>query len=102
MLLNSGSTIANISSKSFTTKARDSLQKSVGTLEIYRGLASEAYITLASPDPVDRAFVMSNTMKKLSDVSLLVLVYAGGCGVSGGVKLHWRVLILWSGRLSHE
>ncbi|XP_072022633.1 transient receptor potential protein-like [Amphiura filiformis] len=65
-LLNSGTTIVNVTSKNFATKATDELQKSVGTLELYRGLASEAYITLANGDPVDRAFVMSHTLKKLS------------------------------------
>ena len=60
--------ITDVSSKEFSTSTTDCLQKSVGTIEIYRGLASEAYIAWSTVDPVDNAFVLSDKLQKLSKV----------------------------------
>ncbi|XP_072043158.1 short transient receptor potential channel 5-like [Amphiura filiformis] len=65
LLLNAGASIPE-NLKNDSTRASDIFQKSVGLLEIYKGLASEAYVSQKYPDPVDRAFVLSDTLQKLS------------------------------------
>ena len=59
MLVEVGARIPELSADTFQTAATDSLQQSVGSLEIYKGLASEAYVVLSSDDPIDRFVVKS-------------------------------------------
>lgn len=47
------------------TRTSDSLQRSVGNLEIYRALASPAYVCF-DPDPIGRAFHLSMLLRKLA------------------------------------
>ena len=49
----------------------DSLLKSVGTLEVYKAVASEAYLAMGFPDPVEKAFELSDVLTKLSRVSII-------------------------------
>ena len=49
------------------------LQQSVGFIEVYQGLASDAYVALGNVDPVDKAFVLSDRLQKLSEVSLCLV-----------------------------
>ncbi|XP_077991749.1 short transient receptor potential channel 1-like [Glandiceps talaboti] len=51
---------------SMVDEDESSLEHSVGALHLYRALASEAYITLTSEDPIEFAFKMSKKMKELS------------------------------------
>ncbi|XP_070556407.1 short transient receptor potential channel 7-like isoform X2 [Ptychodera flava] len=44
----------------------DSLEHSVGALNLYRALTSEAYITLTADDPIERAFKLSRRMRDFS------------------------------------
>ncbi|XP_077863421.1 short transient receptor potential channel 5-like [Saccoglossus kowalevskii] len=42
------------------------LEHSVGTINVYRALASQAYISLTSEDPIETAFQLSYKLQKLS------------------------------------
>ncbi|XP_063959639.1 short transient receptor potential channel 5-like [Lytechinus pictus] len=66
MLLEADLLIPELQDDAFTEMAVDDLQRSVGTLEVYGGLASEAYVCLASTDPIDRAFTLCGTMKRIA------------------------------------
>ncbi|XP_072165972.1 short transient receptor potential channel 4-like [Diadema setosum] len=70
MLLEADLTIPEVSTNAFESGDVDDLQRSVGTLEIYGGLASEAYVCLASTDPIDRAFTLCGTMRAVSDIEV--------------------------------
>lgn len=50
---------------SFEYSAKDSLQRSVGTLEIYKGLSSPAYVCFSTSDPIGRAFKLCATLHKV-------------------------------------
>ena len=52
----------------------DDLLKSVGTLEVYKALASEAYVSQAYSDPVDRSFELGVILHKLSMVRTWYLI----------------------------
>ena len=54
----------------------DDLLKSVGTLEVYKALASEAYVSQAYSDPVDRSFELGVILHKLSMVRTWYLIYS--------------------------
>ncbi|XP_070549662.1 transient-receptor-potential-like protein [Ptychodera flava] len=45
--------------------AKHTLQHSLGTLQVYKALCSEAYITLTSVDPIDRAFELSDKLRAI-------------------------------------
>ena len=69
MLLEAGLIIPEVSAEVFETHGDekvDDLRRSVGTLEIYGGLASDAYVCLASTDPIDRAFTLCTTMRAIA------------------------------------
>ncbi|XP_011666677.2 short transient receptor potential channel 3 isoform X1 [Strongylocentrotus purpuratus] len=66
MLLEADLLIPELNTDAFQDEAADDLQRSVGTLEIYGGLASEAYVCLASTDPIDRAFTLCGIMKRIA------------------------------------
>ena len=74
ILLDAGSTIPE-SFKEFSSNTTDSLRQSVGQLEVFKGLASEAYVTLRYSDPVDKAFVLSDKLLRLSKVCVIDLYY---------------------------
>ena len=46
---------------------KHTLQHSVGTLNVYRALASEYYISLTSVDPISTAFTLADKLKEMSD-----------------------------------
>ncbi len=52
----------------------DDLQKSVGSLELYKGLASEAYLTQANEDPIDTAFMLSKKLRDLGQASAISVI----------------------------
>ena len=54
MLVEVGARIPELTADTFQTAATDSLQQSVGSLELYKGLASDAYVVLSSDDPINR------------------------------------------------
>ena len=71
MLLEYGSRVPEIGPKqaeSESTSQVDSLLKSVGTLEIYKALSSDAYVSQAYMDPINRSFELSAVLQKLSKV----------------------------------
>ena len=39
-------------------------------MEIYKGLASEAYVARASNDPVDRAFTLCDEIRRLGEIEI--------------------------------
>ncbi|XP_072049938.1 uncharacterized protein [Amphiura filiformis] len=53
--------------KQNSSAAVDDLQKSVGSLELHRALASEAYLTQFHEDPIDTAFILSDKLRSLAD-----------------------------------
>ncbi len=67
LLRNCGCKIDDINSK-----ATDDFLKSVGSLEIYKGLASEAYLSQVNEDPIETAFKLSTKLRYLSHVSCTV------------------------------
>ncbi|XP_033099112.1 transient-receptor-potential-like protein isoform X3 [Anneissia japonica] len=67
VLLKYGSTIPDPDTSDFLRTEKHTLQRSVGTLNIYRALASEAYISLTSTDPIGTAFSMCDRLRSLSN-----------------------------------
>ncbi|XP_033641741.1 short transient receptor potential channel 4-like [Asterias rubens] len=49
------------------TTSSDNFQRSVGTLALFKGLASNSYVAMESRDPVDRAFTLCNEIRRLSE-----------------------------------
>nr|XP_006814991.1 PREDICTED: short transient receptor potential channel 5-like [Saccoglossus kowalevskii] len=45
---------------------KHTLQHSLGTLNVYKALASEAYISLTNEDPIDKAFKLSVKLRDMS------------------------------------
>lgn len=70
MLYDIGLRIPDIKMSSFEYSATDSLQRSVGTLEIYKGLASPAYVCFSTSDPIGRAFKLCATLHKVGDMEV--------------------------------
>ncbi|PIK33579.1 putative short transient receptor potential channel 3 isoform X2 [Apostichopus japonicus] len=65
ILHDAGLRVEELIDDDLTMSTNDSLQRSVGTLEIYRALASPAYVCF-DPDPIGRAFHMSSLLRKLA------------------------------------
>lgn len=55
--------------------ATDDLQKSVGSLELYQGLASEAYLTQGNEDPIEAAFNLSKKLRDLGQVRKCFILF---------------------------
>ncbi|XP_071842924.1 short transient receptor potential channel 7-like isoform X4 [Apostichopus japonicus] len=70
VLYDIGLRIPDIKMSSFEYSATDSLQRSVGTLEIYKGLASPAYVCFSTSDPIGRAFKLCATLHKVGDMEV--------------------------------
>ncbi|XP_072049788.1 LOW QUALITY PROTEIN: short transient receptor potential channel 1-like [Amphiura filiformis] len=70
MLVEVGARIPEITADTFQTAATDSLQQSVGSLELYKGLASDAYVVLSSDDPINRCFTLCSNLRKLSEIEV--------------------------------
>ncbi|XP_077991360.1 short transient receptor potential channel 4-like [Glandiceps talaboti] len=51
----------------FSNKEDFTLQQSVGMINIYKALASEAFMSLTAEDPIKRAFVLSHKFRELSE-----------------------------------
>ncbi|XP_077985518.1 short transient receptor potential channel 4-like isoform X2 [Glandiceps talaboti] len=66
LLLSYGASIGVQESATEVTE-KHTLQHSLGSLLVYRALASEAYITLTSIDPINRAFVLCKKLRQLSE-----------------------------------
>ena len=69
MLVEVGARIPELTAATFETAATDSLQQSVGSLELYKGLASDAYVVLSSDDPINRydPYALSHTCHKIQE-----------------------------------
>ncbi|XP_071958042.1 short transient receptor potential channel 4-like [Antedon mediterranea] len=67
VLLKYGATVPDPDTSDFLRTEKHTLQRSVGTLNIYRALASEAYISLTSRDPIGTAFSMCGRLRALSN-----------------------------------
>ncbi|XP_038063933.1 short transient receptor potential channel 4-like isoform X2 [Patiria miniata] len=65
ILLEYGARIEDPEYYAFSTQTQ-TLQHSLGMLNIYRALASQAYISLTSADPIHTAFEMCDKLRKLS------------------------------------
>ena len=65
ILLEYGARIEDPEYYAFSTQTQ-TLQHSLGMLNIYRALASQAYISLTSADPIHTAFEMCVKLRKLS------------------------------------
>ncbi|XP_072035080.1 short transient receptor potential channel 5-like [Amphiura filiformis] len=59
-----------IDTKKSSSNATDELQKSVGSLEIYKALASEAYLSQVNEDPIEASFKLSKKLRKLSQTDV--------------------------------
>ncbi|XP_038065284.1 short transient receptor potential channel 5-like [Patiria miniata] len=70
ILLENDLRIPQVHAADFETAAKDSFQRSVGTMEIYKGLASEAYVAMASKDPVNRAFTLCDELRRLGEIEI--------------------------------
>ncbi len=66
-LLRYGAIIPDPESAESQRTEKHTLQHSVGTLNVYRALASEFYISLTSLDPIGTAFTLSDKLKEMSD-----------------------------------
>ncbi|XP_077863895.1 short transient receptor potential channel 4-like [Saccoglossus kowalevskii] len=66
LLLDYGAKIEDPESFSFTS-AKFTLQHSQATLNIYRALASQAYMSLTCSDPITDAFKLSSKLRELSE-----------------------------------
>ena len=66
-LLKYGERVPDPESSDVQRTEKHTLQRSVGTLNVYRALASEYYISLTSPDPIGKAFTLSSKLKEMSD-----------------------------------
>ena len=66
MLVEIGARIPELTAATFETAATDSLQQSVGSLELYKGLASDAYVVLSSDDPINRYVVCILSFERIS------------------------------------
>ncbi|XP_072049791.1 short transient receptor potential channel 4-like isoform X2 [Amphiura filiformis] len=66
-LLRYGAVIPDPESADSQRTEKHTLQHSVGTLNVYRALASEFYISLTSIDPIGTAFTLSDKLKEMSD-----------------------------------
>ncbi|XP_070548263.1 short transient receptor potential channel 4-like [Ptychodera flava] len=65
LLLHYKSYIEDPADGSYVTK-RHTLQHSLGMLNVFRALSSEAYISLTEEDPIDRAFKLSVRLREAS------------------------------------
>ncbi|XP_072049961.1 short transient receptor potential channel 1-like [Amphiura filiformis] len=70
MLVEVGARIPELTADTFQTAATDSLQQSVGSLELYKGLASDAYVVLSSDDPINRCFTLCSNLRKSSEIEV--------------------------------
>ncbi|XP_077985316.1 short transient receptor potential channel 4-like [Glandiceps talaboti] len=50
----------------YDATAKHTLQHSLGALQIYKALSSEAYMTLTSKDPINKAFALSHKLRIIS------------------------------------
>ncbi|XP_070548230.1 short transient receptor potential channel 4-like isoform X2 [Ptychodera flava] len=66
MLLHYGATIEDPEKTTDRVTEKHTLQHSLGTLNVFQALASEAYISLVSTDPIDRAFKLSVKLIEMS------------------------------------
>ncbi|XP_077869035.1 short transient receptor potential channel 4-like, partial [Saccoglossus kowalevskii] len=66
VLLEFGARIEDPETYTFTTE-EFTLQQSVGMINVYKALASQAFMALTSDDPIDKAFSLSHKLLTLSE-----------------------------------
>ncbi|XP_022108366.1 short transient receptor potential channel 5-like [Acanthaster planci] len=66
-LLKYGAVIPDPDSSDFQRTEKHTLQRSVGTLNVYRALSSGYYISLTAPDPIGHAFTLSSKLGEMSN-----------------------------------
>ncbi|XP_033641216.1 short transient receptor potential channel 5-like isoform X1 [Asterias rubens] len=67
-LLKYGERVPDPESSDFQRTEKHTLQRSVGTLNVYRALSSGYYISLTAHDPIGKAFTLSSRLKEMSDM----------------------------------
>ncbi|XP_038065339.1 short transient receptor potential channel 4-like [Patiria miniata] len=67
-LLKYGATIPDPDSSDFQRTEKHTLQRSVGTLNVYRALSSGYYISLTAHDPIGHAFTLSSKLGEMSNL----------------------------------